>query len=116
MRTKIIGWLIQLAFWLVKSPATAEAIHKLLPKDFKYQVYGRVIRDFITRTDIDSESELDLLYESLYTIKYGYCNSIRVCAAYLDKDFGCNTFTNKVNDVIGIENKQTFTNNKEILD
>ena len=93
---------MKVVVWLINSPQVADIVHERLPKGFKYEVYGRCLRDFITRTEIDSESELDLLLESLYTIRYGYCDNIRVCAAYLDKDFGTKVFTNKVNDVCGL--------------
>lgn len=101
MRTMIINTLLKVVIWLINSPAVANIVHDKLPKSFKYEIYGRCLKAFITRTDIDSESELDLLLESLYTIRYGYCDSIRVCAAYLDKDFGTNAFSNKVIDVCG---------------
>lgn len=101
MRTAIINTLMRVVIWLVNSPAVWKLVCSRLPKSFKYDVYGECLREFITRTEIDSESELDLLLESLYTIKYGYCDNIRVCAAYLDKDFGTTAFSNKVKDVCG---------------
>lgn len=101
MRIAIINTLMHAVIWLVNSPTVWRLACSRLPKSFKYDVYGECLREFITRTEIDSESELDLLLESLYTIKYGYCNNIRVCAAYLDKDFGTTAFSNKVKDVCG---------------
>ena len=101
MRIAIINTLMRVVIWLVNSPTVARLVYTRLPKSFKYDIYGECLREFITRTEIDTYGELDLLLESLYTIKYGYCDNIRVCAAYLDKDFGTTALSHKVIDVCG---------------
>lgn len=104
LRTRIISCLFRIALRLMHSHKVADQVHNLLSKDFIYNVYGRCLADFLIKTEIDSEAELDLLLESAYTIKYSpRGSSIRILAAYLDDDFGTTTFTNKVNEVCGTE-------------